>query len=132
MVRTLQLQIISPRGSVFSQPVARVEIPGSEGDFGVLPDHAPLLSLLRPGIITAHQKDGDARYFVTSGYAEVSSEGCLVLSDQIQDMASVTRASAETMRDTAKQDLANAKGEAARLEAEKKLAFAEELLKAAA
>ena len=61
MVRTLQLQIISPRGSVFSQPVARVEIPGSEGDFGVLPDHAPLLSLLRPGIITAHQKDGDAR-----------------------------------------------------------------------
>jgi hypothetical protein len=54
-----------------------------------------------------------------------------VLSDQIQDMASVTRASAETMRDTAKQDLANAKGEAARLEAEKKLAFAEELLNVA-
>ena len=131
MARTLNLHIVSPLKTVFQQPVTRVEIPGSEGDFGVLPDHAPVLSLLRPGIITAHHKDGDARYFVTSGYAEVSPEGCLVLSDQVQDMASVTRASAETMLDTARQDLANAKGEAARLEAERKLSFAEALLKLA-
>jgi F-type H+-transporting ATPase subunit epsilon len=126
--RTLHLQIVSPLKSEFEGPVSLVEIPGIEGDFGVLPDHAPFLSMLKPGIVTISQKEDELRYFVSSGYAEVSPEGCVVLSEQVQNLDNCSRAEVETRIAAARQALTEAKGEAAKIEAAQKLAFAEALL----
>jgi F-type H+-transporting ATPase subunit epsilon len=126
--RTLHLQIVSPLKSEFEGPASLVEIPGLEGDFGVLPDHAPFLSMLKPGVVTINQKEYELRYFVSSGYAEVSPEGCVILSEQVQNLDNCSRAEVEASIVAARQALVEAKGEAAKIEATQKLAFAEALL----
>ena len=61
-----------------------VEVPGAEGDMGVLPHHAPTLTLLRAGTITVHGLDKKTtRYTVSAGYADISASGCTILSDSI-------------------------------------------------
>jgi F-type H+-transporting ATPase subunit epsilon len=85
MANTLKLTIVSPAKLVFEGEAALVEVPGAEGDFGVLPDHAPLLSMLREGIVTVHGTDkSTTRYRVTSGYADVTQAGCTILSEHIE------------------------------------------------
>jgi len=86
MSDAFHLQIISPAAVVVDEYVRSVEIPGTEGDFGVLPGHSAFFSMIRPGTITVHMSDGTPRRFaVESGYADVSAEGCKILSDHISD-----------------------------------------------
>lgn len=85
MADTLKLTIVSPSKLVFEGDAAMVEIPGAEGDFGVLPNHAATLSMLREGIITVHGADKSvSRFRVTAGYADVTPAGCTILSEQIE------------------------------------------------
>ena len=85
MADQLNLTIVSPARLVFEGPVAMVEVPGAEGDMGVLPHHAPLLAMLRPGIVTVHGADKAVQRFkVTSGYVDVTPQGCTLLSDSIE------------------------------------------------
>src|ERR1700679_1183181 len=86
MSATFPLTIVSPAKAIFSGAATQVEIPGREGDFGVLPGHAPLVSMIRPGVIAVHG-ESEARYFVTSGYAEISPDGTTILSDHIEELA---------------------------------------------
>src|SRR6185503_13999880 len=59
----------------------QVDVPGSEGDFGVLAGHAPLIATLRPGILTIYREGGALRVAVNGGFAEVNPEGLTVLAD---------------------------------------------------
>ena len=87
MAHLFPVKIISPEKLVFDADVEQVEVPGREGDFGVLANHAPFFSMLRAGVITAHiSGNGKKRYFVTSGYAEISGSGAVILSDHIQEL----------------------------------------------
>src|SRR5208283_2531513 len=79
----LEFELVTPERLLLSQPVEMVVVPGSEGNFGVLPGHAPLISTIRPGTIEIYE--GQAviqRIFVVSGIAEVTPERCTVLADQ--------------------------------------------------
>ncbi len=89
MADAFRLQIISPASVVIDDDVRGVDVPGLEGDFGVLPGHAPFFSMLRPGVLTVRMADGTTfrRFNVTSGYADVSASGCTILSDHIEDCA---------------------------------------------
>ena len=89
MADVFQLQIISPASVVMDDDVRSVEIPGAEGDFGVLPGHAPFFSMIRAGVITVRMADNSTlrRFTVSSGYADVSAKGCTILSDHIEDCA---------------------------------------------
>jgi F-type H+-transporting ATPase subunit epsilon len=69
-------ELVSPEKLLFSGEVQQVDVPGIEGDFGVLADHAPMVTTLRPGILTVH-----AGIVVLGGFAEVSKEGLTVLAD---------------------------------------------------
>ena len=73
--------LVSPEKLAFAGEVAQVDVPGAEGDFGVLAGHAPLVAMLRPGIVTVHDAQGARRIVVLGGFAEVSAEGLTVLAD---------------------------------------------------
>ena len=73
--------LVSPERLVFAGDVAQVDLPGAEGDMGVLAGHAPLVTTLRPGIVVVFRDAGDMRIVVTGGFAEVGPAGLTVLAD---------------------------------------------------
>jgi F-type H+-transporting ATPase subunit epsilon len=78
---TFQFDLVSPESLLMSEAVDQVDVPGSEGDFGVLAGHAPFVTTLRPGILIVY-RGGDAfRVVVNGGFAEVNPEGLTVLAD---------------------------------------------------
>jgi F-type H+-transporting ATPase subunit epsilon len=78
---TFQFDLVSPERLLFSGEVEQVDVPGSEGYFGVLADHAPMVAILRPGILTVKAAGGEQKIVVLGGFAEVSASGLTVLAD---------------------------------------------------
>jgi F-type H+-transporting ATPase subunit epsilon len=73
--------LVSPERMLFSGEVDQVDVPGSEGDFGVLAGHAPLIAMLRPGIVSVLGAGAPTRIVVADGYAEVNPEGLTILAE---------------------------------------------------
>lgn len=82
MAETMQFDLVSPERKVASLQVEQVQIPGMEGDFTALPNHAPFLTTLRPGVVSAKSGSDVTEYVVTGGFAEVSSTGVSVLAEE--------------------------------------------------
>jgi F-type H+-transporting ATPase subunit epsilon len=78
---SFHLDLVSPEKLLFSGDVDQVDVPGSEGDFGVLAGHAPLIATLRPGILTIYREGGALKVVVNGGFAEVNPAGLTVLAD---------------------------------------------------
>ncbi len=78
---TFHFDLVSPEKLLFSGEVEQVDIPGTEGDFGVLAGHAPVVSIIRPGILTVRANGSEQKIVVFGGFAEVSSKGLTVLAD---------------------------------------------------
>ena len=78
---TFHFDLVSPERLLFSGEVTQVDLPGSEGDFGVLAGHAPIVTTLRPGILTVFEDRSEMRVVVNGGFAEVSPAGLTVLAD---------------------------------------------------
>ncbi len=78
---TFHFDLVSPAKLVFAGDVTQVDVPGVEGDFGVLAGHAPLVATLKPGVLTVFADGEPQRYVVLGGFAEVSSEGLTILAD---------------------------------------------------
>jgi F-type H+-transporting ATPase subunit epsilon len=86
MADLLNFELVSPERLLSSAKVAMVVVPGSEGDFGVLPGHAPMMSTIRPGIIEVYATEGttpSARYEIDGGFAEVTPEGLTILAEAV-------------------------------------------------
>lgn len=126
--QAFHLKIISPAEIIVDGHVPQVEIPGVEGDFGVLPGHSPLFSMIRPGVINVKLADGHHRkFFAISGYADVTPTSCTVISDHIQDLTDILPSDAQEALVAAKAALAKADTAAERQQAEKLLQSAEAL-----
>jgi F-type H+-transporting ATPase subunit epsilon len=86
---TFHFDLVSPEKLLFSGDVDQVDVPGTEGDFGVLAGHAPAVSALRPGIMTVYVDGNAQRMVVLGGFAEVSADGKLTvladLADPVED-----------------------------------------------
>ncbi len=78
----LHFEFVSPESVLFSGDVDQVDLPGSEGDMGILPGHAPLVTTLRPGIVTIFRGSQREPVVVIGGFAEVSPAGLTVLADR--------------------------------------------------
>ncbi len=78
---TFRFDLVSPAKLVFSGEVEQVDVPGLEGDFGVLAGHAPLVATLKPGVVTVFGDGEPQRYVVLGGFAEVTPEGLTILAD---------------------------------------------------
>jgi F-type H+-transporting ATPase subunit epsilon len=93
MANTLQFELVSPERLLRAEQVEMVVVPGTEGNFGVLPGHALLISAVRPGMIEIYEggkvKD---RIFVAGGFAEVNAERCTVLADEAVPLPDLNRA----------------------------------------
>jgi F-type H+-transporting ATPase subunit epsilon len=76
-----QFDLVAPEKLLFSGQVDQVDVPGSEGDFGVLAGHAPLVSTVRPGVLVIYRDGGELRIVVNGGFAEVNSAGLTVLAE---------------------------------------------------
>jgi F-type H+-transporting ATPase subunit epsilon len=95
---TFHFDLVSPEKMAFSGEVDQVDVPGSEGDFGVLAGHAPVVAGVRPGIITVFTGDTHEKFIVLGGVAEVSEKGLTVLTEVATSMDELDKAKlAETI-----------------------------------
>ena len=89
---TFQFDLVSPEKLAFSGEVDQVDIPGVEGDFGVLAGHAPVVAAIRPGILTIIAGGERQRVIVLGGVAEMSDKGLTVLADVATSVEDLDRA----------------------------------------
>ncbi len=89
---TFHFELASPEKLVFSGEVDQVDVPGSEGDFGVFAGHAPLVTTLRPGMLTVYQGGEKHQVVVHGGFAEVGANGLTVLADTAVQLKDIDRA----------------------------------------
>src|ERR1044072_2419999 len=102
---TFHFDLVSPEKLVFSGEVDQVDVPGYEGDFGVLAGHAPLISLLRPGVMTVYAKGEQLKLVVLGGFVEVGPGGLTVLADVATSVEDVDRAALQAQIAKMEQDI---------------------------
>lgn len=124
-------ELVSPERLVVSMPVDMVVVPGGEGDFGVLPGHAPLIASVRPGVIEIYDgREVSDRIFVAGGFAEVTRERCTVLAESAVRVSEINVGDVEADLRYAESDLANAASDNDRADAERRLGVAQGKLEA--
>ena len=82
MADTMQFDLVSPERKLASGQASAVRIPGADGDMTAMPDHAPVVTTLRPGILSVDMESGTEEYAVTGGFAQITAEGATVLADE--------------------------------------------------
>jgi F-type H+-transporting ATPase subunit epsilon len=129
---TVEFELVSPEQLLLSEPVAMVIVPGEEGDFGVLPRHAPLISNVRPGVISVYSQRNEVsqKIFVAGGFAEVTGERCTVLAETALPLAEIDRQDTEQRLRNSREDLADAKDDVTRATAERQIGTFEAMLRA--
>lgn len=94
--KTFKFELVSPERVLASEEVGLVVVPGTDGDFGVLAEHAPLVSSIRPGVVSVTSPAGEVkRIFVTAGFADVSPTLCSILAEQAVNVDDIDRAKVE-------------------------------------
>jgi F-type H+-transporting ATPase subunit epsilon len=96
----MQFDLVSPERSLMSAQVKSVQIPGADGDMTAMPNHAPLITTLRPGILTVHTEKGTEEFVVTGGFAELG-ESLSVLAERAVPKGDVDQAAYEALVDEA-------------------------------
>ena len=102
---TFHFELVSPDKISFAGEVDQVDVPGAEGDFGVLAGHAPLIALLRPGLMTVYSAGEKTRLVVLGGFAEVGPDGLTVLADVATSVEDLDRTSLQTQIAQMEQDI---------------------------
>jgi len=109
MADTIQFDLVSPERSLASLEVKAVQIPGADGDMTAMPDHAPLITTLRPGILTVEAPSETSEYVVFGGFAEIGTSGISVLAEKAVPKGEMTRADLDAMVEEARTAVENAK-----------------------
>src|SRR5262245_4013529 len=118
MADTFKFELVTPERMALSEDVTQVLVPGVEGEFTVLPGHAPVISALRPGVIEVVEPDATkTRIFVTGGFAEVDADRLTVLAERALDVAAMGPDMIARELEVAEADLAAAADDASRLAA---------------
>jgi F-type H+-transporting ATPase subunit epsilon len=106
---SFHFELVSPDKLLFSGPVEDVLAPGTEGDFVVLRDHAPVMTALRPGIVDIGEAQGKhTRVFVRGGFADVSAAGLILLAETAMPVADLSAERLDAEIKNAEEDLADA------------------------
>ena len=124
-------ELASPEALLVSAAVDMVVVPGVEGDFGVLPGHAPFISAVRPGVIDIYQGEKiERRLFVSDGFAEVNERRCTVLSSEAYPLEELEREEVVERLRESEDELRDAETDDEREAAEKDIAICEAMLAA--
>jgi F-type H+-transporting ATPase subunit epsilon len=122
MTGKLSFALVSPERELFHGEVDHVVVPGSEGEFGVSPLHAPVMSVVKPGALRVFNDGAERRIFVNGGFADVTPEGLTVLAEEAVDLADIDPAQLEQDLKNAGEDLRDATSDARRETAQRALA----------
>ncbi len=125
-METIPFTLVSPEKILLDQNVSMVVIPGLDGDIGILPGHAPLLSLLRPGVITVYEEAKIlVRIFVDGGFSEVTPERCVALVTEGVPLEALDKASLEIEIRNLIEDIADSRTAEERKIADQNLSIAQ-------
>ena len=115
----LNLEIVTPEKKVFDDAVDAVTIPTAKGEIGVLPNHAPLISTLKPGILTYSNRGATEKMVVSGGFVEVSTNKVSILADVAEKADEVNVESARAERESSEKILSSWSGGEDEFEIEK-------------
>lgn len=97
MADTMQFDLVSPERSLASLQASSIQIPGADGDMTAMPSHAPVITTLRPGILTVTGPDGDTDYAVSGGFAQITADGASVLAEKAVPVSEMTAADMDAL-----------------------------------
>lgn len=112
MADKLKFSLVSPERELYSGDVDQVDIPGTEGDLGVLPNHSPLMAALSTGLITIYNEGVEDHYFVQGGFADVTPSGLTILAERSVHMDELDRDDLKTRIEHAEKHIVDLEGEA--------------------
>lgn len=96
MAETMNFEIVSPEARLAAMDAESVTVPGAEGELTAMPAHAPFLTALRPGVVTARSGGSEHRYVVIGGFVEITGEEIGVVAQDAADADDVDRAWIDT------------------------------------
>lgn len=119
MAEPFQFELVSPERLLVSEKVESVVIPGTEGEMTVMANHAPVMTTIKPGVVTVNPVSGEKeRYVVFGGFADILPTGCTLLAESAVSVKNIDKAEIARRIQEAREDLADAKDPAARTKAE--------------
>lgn len=131
MAELFQFELVSPERQLLSEQVLEVIVPGAEGEFGVLKDHSPFMSTVKPGILKVRRESGSLdEYFVRGGFADVALGGLTILAEHAIPVAEIDAAEIASQIKDAEEDAADAKDGETKRKAETTLAQLREVFEA--
>lgn len=110
MANTMKFDLVTPELSLASFAATEILIPGSEGDMTAMPSHAPILTTLRPGLLSVSSTDGVSEYIVTGGFAEVTPDGVTVIAERAMVRSDVSQTDMDSIVSIARVALEGANG----------------------
>ena len=122
MAELFQFELVSPERQLLSEQVSEVVVPGTEGEFGVLKDHSPFMSSIKPGILKVRKDSSWDEYFVRGGFADVAAGGLTILAEQAVPVAEIKTDQLNQAIKNAEEDVADAKDDDTKQRAEATLA----------
>jgi F-type H+-transporting ATPase subunit epsilon len=119
MAEAFQFELVSPERLLVSEKVESVVIPGAEGEMTVMANHAPVMTTIKPGVVTVKTASGEAqRYVVFGGFADILPTGCTLLAESAVSVKDVDKADLARRIQAAREDLSDAKDDSSRSKAE--------------
>jgi len=123
MAEAFKFELVSPERLLVSEEVQSVVIPGAEGEMTVLAKHAPVMTTIKPGVVTVKSANGqEERYVVFGGFADILPSGCTLLAESATAVKDIDRADLARRIQEAREDAADAKDDEAKTRAEAFLA----------
>lgn len=123
MAEPYKFELVSPERLLISEQVESVVIPGTEGEMTVMAKHAPVMTTVKPGVVTVKPVSGaEQRYVVFGGFADILPEGCTLLAESAVAVKDIDRADLARRIQEAKEDVSDAKDDETRTKAEQFLA----------
>ena len=119
MAEAFKFELVSPERLLVSTQVESVVIPGAEGEMTVMANHAPVMTTVKPGVVSLRTAAGaDERYVVFGGFADILPTGCTLLAESAVAVKDINRADLARRIQEAKEDLADARDDDSRTKAE--------------
>ncbi|TDI61683.1 MAG: F0F1 ATP synthase subunit epsilon [Alphaproteobacteria bacterium] len=129
---TFHFELVSPERLLMDMAVSAVRVPGAEGDFMVLPNHAPVMSTIRPGVLDVYEGEGKTpeQVFVRGGFAEVTPGTLVILAEEAVLVKELSKSNLKQKITDAREDLEDAKTDEDKRKAQEAIARLTELLTA--
>ena len=118
MAQSFKFELVSPERLLVSEEVNSVVVPGTDGEFTVLANHAPMMTSIRPGVITVHGSGNTERYVIFGGFADVTPDSCTILAEAATAVKDIDKDTLERRITDAREDVADAQTDDAKQRAQ--------------